>query len=389
MKSVSEARGVVIIEGHVQGLANARSLGREGIPVIVVSEYDCLAHYSKYCRKFFRCPGYLTDTFIDFLISLAKSEELRNWVLLPSNDHAVFNISSNSERLSDHYRIISPSKGLLGQIYDKEKLIRLCLESDIPVPESWFPSDEKDITVSQLRFPLLIKGKNGLTFYRKMGKKAFLANDRQGLMDLLSIMGQRIPLADSFLQELVPLEKNKTVSFTGFSVEGEIKAFWMGVKIREHPVHFGTATYSKSINVPGLQKIAERLIKKLGFTGVCEIEFLQDPRDNTYKLIEVNPRTWLWVGMAIKDGVNYPVMVFNYLNGLEVNYPTSYHPNSEWIHYLTDIPYSLLGLIRGHYSPAEIFRSYLRFPSPAVLDLSDPLPSLAEFALLPQFIFKR
>jgi hypothetical protein len=34
--------GVVVIEGHVQGLANARALGRAGIPVIAKSTLNVL-----------------------------------------------------------------------------------------------------------------------------------------------------------------------------------------------------------------------------------------------------------------------------------------------------------------------------------------------------------
>ena len=69
--------GAVIIEGHVQGLSNTRSLGEAGIPVIVVDRDNCLAHYSKYCSGFFRCPDYLTEEFADFLIKLAVEQKIK------------------------------------------------------------------------------------------------------------------------------------------------------------------------------------------------------------------------------------------------------------------------------------------------------------------------
>src|SRR5450759_1595127 len=99
MKFKKDLPGVIVIEGHVQGLANTRALGKAGIPVIVVSEHNCLARYSRYCKKFFKCPGYLSSEFIHFLIQMALSEGIQGWVLLPSNDHAVFNISGNIEKL--------------------------------------------------------------------------------------------------------------------------------------------------------------------------------------------------------------------------------------------------------------------------------------------------
>ena len=64
--------------------------------------------------------------------------------------------------------------------------------------------------------------------------------------DVDTIMG-KTPFSNVYFQNLLPVEKNKPVSFTAFSIKGEIKSYWMGLKIREHPVHFGTATYSRSI----------------------------------------------------------------------------------------------------------------------------------------------
>lgn len=388
MKQHSDSKGVIVIEGHVQGLANARALGKSGIPVIVVSEYNCLARYSRYCKKFFRCPDYLTENFIDFLVQLAISEKIKDWVLLPSNDHAVYNISSNIEKLKSHYKIISPEFAIFNTIYNKEQLIRLCCSSDIHVPDSWFPGDSEDILKSEYKFPLLIKGKNGLTFYKNFRKKAFLANTAEDLKNIIKLITEKVTVSEVYLQNLLPFKNNKPVSFTSFSISGEIKAFWMGKKIREHPVNFGTATYIRSIYMPELIGKAEILIRKLNYTGVCEIEFMLDPRDNVYKLIEVNARTWLWVDAAIKSGINFPLMIYNYLNDIHIDYPKENESESEWMHYLTDIPFSLSGLVRGYYSPIELLQSYFRFPSPAVLNLTDILPSFAEILLLP-FLIKR
>ncbi len=55
--------GAVIIEGHVQGLSNARSLGEAGIPVIVVDRNNCIARYSRYCKMFYSSPDFDTDDF--------------------------------------------------------------------------------------------------------------------------------------------------------------------------------------------------------------------------------------------------------------------------------------------------------------------------------------
>ena len=384
-----EVKGVVIIEGHVQGLANTRALGREKIPVIVVSEYNCIARYSKFCKGFFRCPPYLSDEFIDFLINLSEREDIQGWTLIPSNDHAVFNISQNRGKLKDYFSIISPVREVLENIYNKELLIKLCISNGISVPQSWFPQNNVNQTFVDLKYPVLIKGKKGLTFYRKQGRKAFLAENSIVLENQLAEILKKSELSEIYLQNLVPLEKNKPVSFTSFSVNGDIKSYWMGVKIREHPEKFGTATYSKSINIQSLLAHAGKLLKSLSFTGVSEIEFILDSRDNEFKLIEVNARTWLWVDMAIKQGINYPLMIYNFINNIDMIYPEAPVSEIEWMHYTTDIPFTMLGLVKGDYSVGEIIRSYRRLPHPAVFDSTDLLPSAAEIFLIPQMMMRR
>ncbi|MFM7681958.1 MAG: hypothetical protein ACKO7P_04360, partial [Bacteroidota bacterium] len=75
-------KGVLVIEGHVQGLSNVRSLGEQGIPVWVLDKTKCLAQYSKYCKKFFICPDFSTEGFVPFLLELANKNDLKNWLLL-------------------------------------------------------------------------------------------------------------------------------------------------------------------------------------------------------------------------------------------------------------------------------------------------------------------
>ena len=64
--------GAIVIEGHVQGLSNTRSLGELGIPVYVVDTVHCLAQHSKYCKKYYKCPPYHSAEFIDFLLDLSQ-----------------------------------------------------------------------------------------------------------------------------------------------------------------------------------------------------------------------------------------------------------------------------------------------------------------------------
>ena len=128
--------GAVIIEGHVQGLSNTRALGARGIPIYVVDKNDCIAKYSKYCVKFFRSPDFNDDALSDFLIEIVKREKIKNWVLIPSNDHAVYTLSKHKDELKEHFRIITPGLEIINKIYDKIELLTLAKGLSIPIPET-------------------------------------------------------------------------------------------------------------------------------------------------------------------------------------------------------------------------------------------------------------
>lgn len=339
--------GAIIIEGHVQGLSNTRSLGEAGIPVYVVDKTNCIARYSKFCEKFFRCPDFIEDSFADFLLELAEKESLKDWVLIPSNDHAVFTIAKHKVSLEEHYKVITPSSDIINDIYDKSRLIKIAEDNRIPVPATYSIGVNANINMPESNYPVLLKGRFGLSFYKTFKKKAFLARNEDELRNILTSIRGLVDNDDILVQELIPSDgSNKTVSFTAFSVNGEIKAYWMGVKVREHPLEFGTATFTRSIYIRECYKQSIPLLKAINYSGVCEIEYLLDPKDNKYKLIEINARTWLWVGLAKACGVDYAKMIYDYVNNQKIIYPKDYLIGLNWINPVTDLFFSLLAILQ-------------------------------------------
>ena len=190
-----------------------------------------------------------------------------------------------------------------------------------------------------------------------------------------------------FIQEVIPAE-NKTVSVTVFAHMGEVRAFWMGIKLREHPITFGTATCCKSGYEEDMLQQSKRLIKELNFSGVCEIEWLRDSRDGLAKLIEINARTWLWVALAAKSGVDYPNMIFDYIYKGVIPQAVDYKKDVVWLNIFTDLAYSLLGILKGKYKIKEVVKSYRKFHE-ATWQCSDPLPFIKYALLMGRFLKSR
>jgi len=375
--------GVIVIEGHVQGLANTRLLGREGIPVIVVDKGNCVGRYSRYCKKFFQCPDFLSAEFVDFLVRLQRAEGLQDWLLLPSNDHAVYSIAKNKHTLGKYFKIITEDIEVIDKIYNKRELLQLALRAGIPIPKTVFPVEVNPDRVD-LRYPVLIKGNNGLSFYKRWHHKAIALDSDSELRRLLRDKLKGVRPDEYFIQELIP-DEYKTVSVTVFAVKGEVFSHWAGVKLRSHPINFGTATCCQSAYDEQMLAFSKKLMVALGYTGICEIEWLKDPRDNEPKLIEINARTWLWVGLAAKCGVNYPLMAYDYMNKGDIPKATNYDTGVIWLNLYTDLFYSIQRLIKGINKPKDILATYRGFRE-ACWDRKDPLPFFMYGALLSSFL---
>ncbi|MFX0140458.1 MAG: hypothetical protein ACFFDN_42860 [Candidatus Hodarchaeota archaeon] len=384
-----DIKGAIVIEGHVQGLAITRSLGEEGIPVIVIDKNNCIARYSKYCKIYYRCPDFLDERLIPFLVNLAKENNLYAWILFPTNDHAVYNISKYKEHLEKYYNIITPKFENLIKIYDKKKLLTISVSNGVNIPKSYFP-DSLALEEFDLNFPVLIKGAEGLTFFKKLGRKAYkvdsLAELRMRLGEILKV----ISLEKIIIQELISYNQNNNVlSFTAFCIDGYIKCYWIGEKIREHPPRFGTATFCKSVNNNRLLEISKPLLRSIGYTGVCEIEYLLDPRFNEYKILEMNARTWLWISLARLCGVNYPIIVYRYLLNVEQQYPKNYEIGVKWIHLTTDIFFFLKRKLSRVEKLQELRLDYNGKKEFAVFSFKDIKPFIFEMISLPYLALKR
>ena len=378
--------GVIVIEGHIQGLANTRLLGREGIPVIVIDKENCIAKYSKYCKAFYKCPDYLSEDFIDFLIRLNKAFKLTNWLLLPSNDHAVYNISLHKDTLSQYYKIITEDIEIIENIYNKRKLLQIADKVGIPIPATIIPEVKNPIKVD-LRYPILIKGNQGLNFYKRFKHKAIIIKTPDELVNIWDKELKEAKPEEYIIQEIIP-NVHKTVSVTVFAEKGNVHTYWIGVKLREHPVTFGTATCAKSIYDEEMLNLSKQLIKELNYTGVCEIEWLKDSRDNIPKLIEINARTWLWVGLAAKCGVNYPHIIYDYVYDQKIPQPTDYLKDKIWLNIYTDLVYSLPNIFKKFDTPTAILKTYHQFQE-ACWDIDDPIPFVKYGIMINKFLKQR
>jgi predicted ATP-grasp superfamily ATP-dependent carboligase len=242
----------------------------------------CLARYSRYCTGFFYSPDFKSDDFAGCLRQLAHREGLEGWLLIPSNDHAVHTIARNREPLGRIFRLTTPGTEIIDLIYDKKNLLDIATDIGIAIPSTCYFTTADESIPPRLKFPVITRGRFGLSFYKAMKAKAIFAGTEEELRAQLRHISSGYSLEDTLTQTVIPFDgTNRTVSFTAFCTEGEIRSYWAGRKLREHPWRFGTATFAESIECRECLEPTARLLRKLNYTGVCEVEYIMDPEDES------------------------------------------------------------------------------------------------------------
>jgi predicted ATP-grasp superfamily ATP-dependent carboligase len=380
--------------GHVQGLGIIRSLGRRGIKVFLVDETPAnIGRYSKYCDRFFLLPEMKKEkTLVTFLLELSDREGMQGWVLFPTHDATVEVLSRNREILSGSYRVSVPDWSVTEFAYNKILTYHLAKKTGVPVPHTYFPCDLDDVRRigSEIQFPIIIKPAVMHKFYAKFKKKVYLAHNLNELVQMYQKTCSAIDPAEVMIQEIIPGGADTLYSCGCFFAQGTLKGSCIGKRCRQIPMDFGKATtYVKSVEIPQLRSDSVKLLSAIDYYGLAEVEFMEDPRDGVFKLLEINPRSWKWHTLAIKSGVDLPYLIYSDLVDGYTGPELTAQLNVKWMELISDLYISASEILKRRLSLHDYidsFRGNLEF---AIASWDDPKPFLSYILFIPYYLFSR
>jgi len=103
-------------------------------------------------------------------------------------------------------------------------------------------------------------------------------------------------------------------------------------RLREKVESGGTSTLREHQPNPVIEEMAHKLLSSLGWHGLAMVEFKYSPTTRQGWLIEINPRLWGSLHLAISAGVEFPYLLYlaategpnaarEYQSRAEVKYP--------------------------------------------------------------------
>lgn len=390
MRDTIYSSGALIIGGDFQGLGIVHNLAELHVPVIVVDTVLCISKYSRFVQGYYKSPP-LADgaAFTAFLEQLAINQKLKNWVVYPTTDEALYVLSRNKERLSRYYLIPTPEWEITQYAYDKKLTYQLAEKLNVPVPKTFFFENEEQLTSANLDFPLVLKPSIKDKFFPTTKLKAVQANNKNELIHFYKYMTSIIDKSEVIVQELITGGADNLYSFCSLFGDGKVKAKIIAKRQRQHPMDFGRATtFAVTCKIPELEELAVRILKEIDYYGLSEVEFMYDDKNKTYKLLEINARTWGWHTLGSKAGVNFSELLFMDMNHQSF-YINGFEENVKWIRMLTDVPVVISEILKKRLKPSDYFRSISGRKQFAVYSSKDPFPFIVEILLGPYFLYKR
>jgi D-aspartate ligase len=377
MTSTQPAPGALIVGGAHVSIAIARSLGRQGIPVWLLSNHP-IPTYSRYVKRSIPWSGADQADGVSSIIDLAKQHGLQGWVLIATGDQDMRMIAKNHALFSKHFHVATPDWDTIQWAYDKRLTYQRAAELGIDFPASFHPRAAAEVERLDCRFPVILKPafRKGVDEFTQA--KAWKAEDREQLMTLYKRAAALVGNDAIIVQEWIPGGGEAQFSFAALCEHGEPIVSMTARRSRQHPIDFGrSSTFVESIEQKDVEALACRFLKSINYTGVVEVEFKQDWRDGQYKLLDVNGRFWTWNGLGTLAGVDFPYLAWRWALGNSVS-PARARAGVAWMHASRDIMAAYGEFARGSLTVGEYFKSFRQRLTFANFALDDPLPAIVE-----------
>jgi predicted ATP-grasp superfamily ATP-dependent carboligase len=315
----STVTAAIVVSGATHGLGVVRSLGRQGVPVTVVS-YDRrdIAPSSRYVGEVIPAPHPDKDEAHFVKVLLETAHRCPGSVLIPASDAALGTVSRHKTILEDAGLIVaSDGAEVTETLLNKATTFALARSAGVPSPATFAVSDEDDVRrfCASAEFPAVLKPELSHIYRELVGVKWSRVESAEEALRAYAVA--RSHSLEVVLQELIPGDEQCGAVYNAY--------FW----------------------------------------------------DGEYKVMEVNARHNLSSLLATRCGVNFPWLQYRHLVDGVVPEQRDYEQGVYWIDVTRDLQNMRYYLRRPGYSLRQFLEPYRRSCIFAVLDRHDLGPAAA------------
>jgi len=350
---------VILVDGGAgTAISVARSLGKVGVKVYLLSQPDSPAvlsrhaqHIARRCRDAAAWAAFLLDPI---------SEPLRGAVLLACSDAALEMVIDHRTALGERFVLDISDVSAQRAMLDKLATYLAARQADVPTPRFWEVGSEEQILdqAEDYVFPLIVKPLFSHRYAALSPGKFLYARDVGELREAYRMADEH--RLEVMLVEEIPGPDDLLCSYYTYVDESGVPCFDLTKRIiRRYAEHSGLACYHVTDWNPAVRDLGRRLLAHVGLLGLANVEFKRDKRDGQLKLIECNARFTAANGLLTAAGCDLAPFVYERLVGLSPGTLGSYR------------------LGRRLWNPGKDFRAFLELRANGRLGLVSWLASVA------------
>jgi len=361
-------RRILVLDGNQRAaLAAVRSLGSRKLWVAVgETAPHSLAGFSRFCKERVTYDDPFSNPREFFQTLLSQIERLGITFLLPITEATTYIVLKYRSELPDSVILPLPDSATVERVANKNELFALAQRENLPIPPT-------RVCLNALEGLEALELIQDYPIVLKPFKSKILLDD--------SVVSTQVVIAESAAQARAALETRAYFEFP-FTIQSFIKGTGQGIfalfkhgdpvcyfahrRIREKPPGGGVSVLSESARVnETLKATAEKLLHTVHWHGVAMVEFRVSD-DGTGYLMEINPRFWGSLQLAIDSGVDFPWLLYLISTGGELPELSWRHRRVRWLLGDLDRLYLVLKSPVSTYSIARKVLEILRFLSPGL-----------------------
>ena len=305
-------------------------------------------------------------------------------VLITPEESTLLLIAKNIKRFKGLARFPFAEHDLIAKASDKAEVIRLAKGLGMPVPETIFIDDIAELgdKTANIIFPAVIKprmssGSYGIRY----------VNNKDELLSEYKKVHIKYPFP--IIQEYIPQGGNAFGVSCLFDRGAKLKAVFVHKRLREYPITGGPSTLRESVVNDEVKESAVKLLSSIKWYGVAMVEFKVDPRDNKPKLMEINPRFWGSLSLAIYSGVDFPYLLYKMAMGENFEPVTKYKTGIRSRYLLPgDIMHFISNPERFKMKPS-FFKFFDKNTKDDIISFKDPLPTFGRILSLLTLLYNK
>lgn len=299
------------------GLPVVRELGKTGLEIFVLFQTrNTPVYYSKYLNGgFAKLPVNLDNKIVTLISDYCKDHEIDYIICLSEEIKRLLIFSSEKIKGIKH---AFPKPLAYDTALQKSKSASFVKDLGVPTPKTYIVKSKSDLRKIKhdFREPLVVKGTRGDSSSHV--RYAYSSNELEKHFNEICNIEKSISSAEDYpiIQEFIG---GPTYLTQSISQHGKVKAIIPHLKLREWPVTGGVTTLGVTISEPKLVAHTRKIMEALGWHGEAGMEWKYNPKIDDFYFIEMNPRFEGSVDLAIKSGVNLPLILMDIIKNNTVD----------------------------------------------------------------------